>query len=585
MGRIDNGVQRDGARYLFALRLVPIVPFFVVNLAMGLTQMKPATFAWVSWLGMLPVTILYVNAGSKLAAVRSAGDLVNWPLLSALVAAALFPFAAKGVLERRRTRHIYAPWPRPKHTDYNLVVIGAGSAGLATAYLAAAVQARVALVERAKMGGDCLNTGCVPSKALIRSAKLAAEGRKASSYGLNGQLRPDFAAIMERVRTVIERTAPHDSVERYRSLGVDVLHGEARITSPWTVDVGGRTLTTRNIVVATGAEPIMPAIPGIDQVEPLTSETVWSLTKLPQTLLIVGGGPVGCELAQAFARFGAKVIMVGSAPRLIEREDEVASEAMRALLIAEGVELHLAITVERFERRRGQFLARLKDGSELAFDRVLVGAGRRPRVHGFGLEALGLLENDKLVVDDRLRTRVPNIAAAGDVLGQLQFTHAAGHYASYAVVNTLFGSVRSWPVDTRAFPSVTYTDPEIARAGLTEREAHEKGIAFDVTTYDIAELDRAIADGANVGFIRVLTGRGKDKIIGATIVSARAGDLISEMTFAMTRGLGLAAILSTIHPYPGWMAANQALAGEWRRAHAPAWALRLSRRWLEWRRG
>jgi hypothetical protein len=382
MERIDNGVQRDGARYLFALRLVPIVPFFVANLAMGLTQVKPATFAWVSWLGMLPVTILYVNAGSKLAAVRSAGDLVNWPLVSALVAAALFPFAAKGVLAGGRARSM-----RRGRGQNARTITWSSSARAQQAWRQPISQRPSRPASRSSNGENgrrLLNTG-----ALIRSAKLAVEGRKASVYGLKGRLQPDFAATMERVRTVIERTAPHDSAERCRILGVDVLHGEARITSPWTVDVGGRTLTTRNIVVATGAEPIMPAIPGIDQAEPLTSETVSSLTILPQTLLIVGGGPVGCELAQAFGRFGARVIMVGSAPRLIAREDEVASEAMRALLIAEGVELHLAITVERFERRQGQFLARLKDGSELAFDRVLVGAGRRPRVHGFGLEALG----------------------------------------------------------------------------------------------------------------------------------------------------------------------------------------------------
>ena len=585
MEKANRGVERDGTRYLFALRLVPVIPYFIVNLMIGLTKMRPLTFAWVSWLGMLPVTILYVNAGARLATVRNAGDLLSWPLLAALVAAALFPFAAKGFIGWRKAQTAYARWPRPRRTDYNLVVIGGGSAGLVAAYIAAMAKARVALVERGKMGGECLNTGCVPSKALIRSAKLVAEARKAECFGLVGDLQPDFAAVMQRIRRVVARVAPHDSAERYRSLGVDVISGEARLTSPWTVQVGERILTTRNVVIATGAEPFVPRIPGIDDVDPMTSETIWSLTDLPSRLLILGGGAVGCELAQAFARLGAQVIVIEAAPRLIAREDEAVSEAMRDLLVADGVELHLGAGVDRFERRDGRSWARLKDAKEIAFDRLLVAAGRRPRLTGLGLEELELIEDGKLVVNDRLQTRLPNIAAAGDVIGQLQFTHAAGQYAWYATINTLFGAVRSSPVDLRVFPMVIYTDPEIARVGLNEREAREKGIAVEITNYDMAELDRAIADEANVGSIRVLTARGKEKILGATLIGARAGDLVSEFALAMKHDLGLKAIFSTIHPYPGWMAANQALAGEWRRAHPPTWALRLSERWLLWRRG
>ena len=585
MGRVNRGIQRDGARYLFGLRLVPVIPFFVVNLAMGLTQVRVVTFAWVSQLGMLPTTILYVNAGSQLVSIQSVGDLLSWRLFAALIAVALFPFAAKVVMGWRSSRALYAKWPRPKKTDYNLIVVGAGSAGLVTAYIAAAARARVALVERGEMGGDCLNTGCVPSKALIRSAKLAKEAHKTDLFGLKGDLAPDFAAVMRRVRRVIARVAPHDSAERYRGLGVDVIKGEAKITSPWTVAVGNRILTTRNIVIATGAEPAVPPIPGLDRVDPLTSETLWSLTEQPRTFLVVGGGAIGCELAQSFARLGSRTIVVEALARLVAREDEAVSEAMRALLVADDVEIHLGVGIDRFERVDGRSSVRLEDGRAIDFDRVLVATGRRPRLKGFGLEELDLLENGRLVVDDRLRTRLPNIAAAGDVIGQLQFTHAAGHYAWYAAINSLFGSLRSWAVDVSAFPIVIYTDPEIARVGLTETEAREKGIAFEITTYDMAELDRAIADEANTGFIKVLTAPGKDKILGVTLIGARAGDLVSEFTLAMKHGLGLNAILATIHPYPGWMEANKAVAGEWRRAHAPAWAMRLSERWLQWLRG
>lgn len=585
MAKVNSGVQRDGARYLFGLRLLPIIPFFIVNLVIGLTKMRPLTFAWVSQLGMLPVTVLYVNAGDQLATIQNARDILSWRLLAALVAVALFPFAAKAAAGWRATRALYANWPRPKRTDYNLVVIGAGSAGLVTAYIAAAAKARVALIERDEMGGDCLNTGCVPSKALIRSAKLAKEAHKAELFGLKGDLEPDFAAVMRRIRRVIERVAPHDSADRYRGLGVDVIKGDAKITSPWTVAVGGRVLTTRNIVVASGAEPALPPIPGLDQVDPLTSETLWSLTELPRRFLVVGGGAIGCELAQSFARLGSRTIIVEALPHLIAREDEAVSEAMRALLIADGVEIHLGVGVAHFERADGGCTVRLKDDRTIDFDRVLIATGRRPRVTGFGLEELGLLENGRLVVDDRLRTRLPNIAAAGDVIGQLQFTHAAAHYAWYAAINSLFGSLRSWSVNVSAFPMVIYTDPEIARVGLNEREAREKGSAFETTHFDMAELDRAIADEANSGFIKVLTAPGKDRILGATLIGARAGDLVSEFTMAMKHGLGLNAILATIHPYPGWMEANKAVAGEWRRAHAPTWALVLSERWLRWRRG
>lgn len=585
MEKLNEGIRRDGGRYLFGLRLVPVVPFFAINVAMGLTQMPARTFAWVSQIGMLPATIIYVNAGSELGSLQSAGDLLSGRLLMAFAALALLPFAVKAAQGWWDQRALLRPWPRPRTADYNLVVIGGGSAGLVTAYIAAAAKARVALIEHGELGGDCLNTGCVPSKALIRSAKLMKEARYAEQFGLKGALEADFPALMARVRRVIARVAPHDSAARYQGLGVEVIRGSARLTSPWTVAVGDRTLTTRRIVVASGAEPALPPIPGLERMEPLTSETVWSLATLPRTLLVVGGGAIGCELAQSFARLGSRTVLLEAAPRLLAREDEEVGKAMHSILAADGVELQVGVDIDRFERVDGQCTVFLGDGSAIPFDRVLVAAGRRPRVTGFGLEELGLLENGRLVVDRRLRTRLPSILAAGDVIGELQFTHAAGHYAWFASINALFGNVKSWTVDVSVFPIVIYTDPEIARVGLTEEEAHRKGVAFEVTTYDLGELDRAITDEANQGLVKILTAPGKDRILGATLIGARAGDMLAEFTLAMKNGLGLNAILRTIHPYPGWMEANKAVAGEWRRAHTPAWALSLSERWLKWQRG
>jgi len=475
-------------------------------------------------------------------------------------------------------------WIRPRSFDYNIVVIGAGSAGLVTASIAAAAGARVAIAESGRMGGDCLNTGCVPSKALIHCAKTLREASRAGHPGLKGQLIPDFASVMERVRCVIQRVGPHDSVERYRQLGVEVFDGRARLIDPWIVDVDGRRLSSRSIVIATGAEPAIPRIPGIENVAPLTSETIWSLSELPELFLFVGGGAIGCELAQAYARLGSRVIVVESARRLLPAEDHEVSEYVRRALVEDGVEIRTGVELKSFASEGDRHVARLADGSTITCDKILVATGRRPRTKGFGLEELGLLEGDRIVVDRQLRTRMRHILAAGDVLGELQFTHAAGQYAWFAAVNALFGGWKESSADLRVFPSVIYTDPEIARVGLTEREAHEKNIAHDVTRLDLAELDRAIVDDANVGFVKVLTAPGKDRILGATIVAARAGDMIAEFALAMQHGLGLRAILRTIHPYPGWAEANRAVAIEWQKKHTPHWAMALAARWLRWQR-
>jgi pyruvate/2-oxoglutarate dehydrogenase complex dihydrolipoamide dehydrogenase (E3) component/uncharacterized membrane protein YdjX (TVP38/TMEM64 family) len=583
--RVNKGINRDGAGYLFALRLIPAIPFFLVNLAMGLTRMKVLTFAWVSQIAMLPATFVYVNAGRQLATIEQPSDILSARVVLAFTALAALPFVARFAMSWWRQRQALRKWSRPRRFDYNLIVIGAGSAGLVTAYIAAAARAKVALIEQNQMGGDCLNTGCIPSKTLIRSAKLAKEASDAGRLGLSGELKPDFAAIMQRVRTVIARVAPHDSAQRYLDLGVEVIVGHARLVDPWTVEVEGRRLTARRLVLATGAEPAIPPIPGLAELDPLTSETLWNLTQLPPRLLVLGGGAIGCELAQAFARLGSQVTIVEALPRVLAHDDAEVGDAMHALLAADGVAIVAGAAATSFERRDGQAAAVLANGQRIAFDRVLVAVGRRPRLHGFGLEELGLLERGRLVVDEKLRTRLPTIYAAGDVIGQLQFTHAAGNYGWFASMNALFDGLKSWKAHSKAFPLVIYTDPEIARVGLNENEARERNFEFNITRYDLAELDRAIADGANEGFIKILTPPGKDRILGVTIVAARAGDMLSEFTLAMRHGLGLNKILQTIHPYPGWSEAAKSAAGQWRRAHVPERLLALSSRFLAWRRG
>ena len=588
---INDGIAREGAFYLFALRLVPAFPFFVINLVMGLTPIATRTFYWVSQLGMLAGTIAYVYAGTQLGRFRISAGLV-----AAFVILGLFPLAAKKALAAVKARKVQARWPRPARFERNVVVIGAGSAGLVTAYIAAAVKAKVTLVEKARMGGDCLNTGCVPSKALIRTARLLADMRRAAAFGIReARAGFDFAEVMDRVRSVVRQVEPHDSVARYTALGVECLQGSARITSPWTVEValaGGasRTLTTRSIVIAAGARPFVPPIPGLAEARPLTSDTVWDLRALPRRLAVLGGGPIGCELAQCFARLGAKVTQVEMLPRLMVREDPEFSERVAARFRAEGIEVRLGHKAKEVREEGGEkVIVAEHEGREvrIACDEILCAVGRVANTAGYGLEELGIpVTKQKTVeVDEHLATIHPNIFACGDVAGPFQFTHTASHMAWYCAVNALFGRLRSFRVDYSVVPWVTFTDPEVARVGLNEQEARERGIPHEVTVYGLEELDRAIADGEADGLVKVLTRPGTDRILGATIAGEHAGEILAEFVLAMRHGIGLNGILGTIHSYPTVAEANKYAAGVWRRARVTRGQMALAARYNDWMRG
>jgi dihydrolipoamide dehydrogenase len=588
---VNRGVERDGALYLFTLRLVPVFPFFMINLVMGLTRIKTVTFYWVSQVAMLPGTAIYVNAGGQLGELESLGGIISPTLLASFALLAIFPWIARRIVLLVQKRKAYKEFNRPAHFDYDIVVIGGGSAGLVTSYIASAVNARVALVEKHKMGGDCLNTGCVPSKALIRAACAAHEIRTAPRFGVtSSEPQIDFAKVMGHVHQAIRDIEPHDSVERYTDLGVEVYQDHATLTSPWEVQIGAQTVTARHIVLATGARPKVPPLPGIEHAPVLTSENLWSLTELPKRLVVLGGGAIGCELSQSFARLGSQVTLVEGMHQLLGREDQEVGEAVENTLTDEGVTVMTDTkALEVLNDTSGYQLAVEHQGerSILAFDYLLVSVGRQANIEGLGLEALGVstTPTGTLELNERLQTRLPNIWACGDLAGPYQLTHAAAHQAWHAAVNALFGELKSFAVDYRFMPAVTYVQPEVARVGLNEKEAREKNIAFEVTRYAMADSDRAIAEGATQGFIKVLTVPGKDRILGATIVAENAGEWVGEFTLAMKHGLGLNKLLGTIHPYPTLGEAAKATAGVWKNAHKPERVLSLLKRYFNWRRG
>jgi pyruvate/2-oxoglutarate dehydrogenase complex dihydrolipoamide dehydrogenase (E3) component/uncharacterized membrane protein YdjX (TVP38/TMEM64 family) len=596
---INRGVDKDGAFYLFTLRLVPLVPFFVINLVMGLTRMKTATFYGVSQLGMLAGTAVYVNAGTQLGKIDSLRGILSPTLIGSFVLLGVFPLLTRKLVDAVKRRQVYARWAgvKPKSFDRNLVVIGAGAGGLVSAYIAAAVKAKVTLIETHKMGGDCLNYGCVPSKALIKSAKLAHQMRHASQYGLHdAQPAFSFKAVMHRIEGIVRAIEPHDSVERYTGLGVDVLEGYAKIVNPWTVEIAlkdgtTRMLTTRSIVIATGARPFVPPLPGLDAVGYVTSDTLWDsfakLDEIPKRLVVLGGGPIGCELAQAFARLGAQVTQVEMAPRIMGREDVEVSELARQALEADGVQVltgHKALRCAAAGGAKTLVVEHAGVERIIEFDALICAVGRVARLEGYGLQELGIPIGKVIETNAYLQTLYPNIYAAGDVAGPFQFTHVAAHQAWYAAVNALFGEWKLFKADYSVIPWATFIDPEVARVGLNEQEAKEKGIACEVTRYGIDDLDRAIADSEAHGFVKVLTVPGKDRILGVTIVGTHAADLLAEYVLAMKHGLGLNKILGTIHTYPTMAEANKYAAGEWKRAHQPHGLLRWVARYHAWKR-
>lgn len=586
---INLGVEKEGALYLFTLRLVPVFPFFLINLVMGVTKIRTLSYFFVSQLGMLPGTAVYVNAGTQLAQIESLKGILSPGLLLSFALIGVLPLLSKWVLRTIKSRKYLKKYKKPSQFEYNMVVIGAGSAGLVSAYIASAIKAKVALIEKHKMGGDCLNTGCVPSKALIRSAKILSYFKRANEFGFeNLPVKFEFSKIMERVQKVIKEVEPHDSIERYTGLGVECIQGSATIISPYEVQVSGRVLTTKNIVIATGASPLIPPIPGLADVSYLTSDNIWNLRELPKRLIVLGGGPIGCELAQSFARFGSEVSLVEMAPRIMIREDEDVSNLVTETFKKEGLSVlanHKALRIEKAEK----ILVCEHQGKEIKipFDQILIALGRKANIKGFGLENLGIEISNRgtIVADEYLRTtNYPNIFVCGDVTGPYQFTHTAAHQAWFVAVNALFSPFKKFKVDYRVIPWCTFTDPEVARVGLNEQEAKEKGIPHQVTRYGIDDLDRAIAEGEAHGFVKILTPPGSDKILGVTIVGDHAGDIIAEYVAAIKHGFGLNKILGTIHIYPTLAEANKYAAGVWKKANAPQSALKLLGKYHVWRR-
>ena len=587
---INEGVKREGALYLLTMRLVPMLPFFFINAAFAQTYIKVTAFYWVSQLGMLPGTAVYVNAGTQLSKLESLSGILSPNILIAFSLLAIVPLVSKKTIDFLKARKALRTFTKPKNFDYNVVVLGAGSGGLVSAYIAATVKARVALVEKDKMGGDCLNTGCVPSKALIRSAKMLHYAKRATDWGFKSmKVNFDFADIMERVQDVIKQIEPHDSVEQYTELGVDVFTGNPRILDPYRIQINGQEISTRTIIIATGGKPFVPPIPGIEKVSPLTSETLWEIRELPRRLVVVGGGPIGCEMTQTFARFGSQVTQVETTDCLLTREDPEVSDFICQVFKEEGIKVLTNHRVTRFEvEKKNKIVICDFNGKEvrLECDEVLLGLGRKANVTGFGLEELGveLRDNGTIETDRFLRTNFPNIYAVGDVTGPFQFTHFASFQAWYATVNSLFSPFKKFKVDYRIIPWTTFTDPEVARVGLNEQEAINKNIPFEVIRYDFKELDRAITDGEDRGFVKVITPPGKDKILGVSIVGPHAGDILSEFVLAMKNNMGLNKILGTIHVYPTLGEATKAAAGSWKKAHAPETALKWLKKFHSWRR-
>ena len=588
---INKGIEKDGNFYLFSIRMVPLFPFFMVNLLMGLTPIPARSFYSVSQVGMLMGTAVYVNAGSELAQISSLSGIVSGPVIFSLVLLGVFPLVGKLIVNTLQKNKIMKGFVKPKSFDANVVVIGGGSAGLVSAIIAVGAKAKTVLVEKHKMGGDCLNTGCVPSKSIIRSGRIMSYIRRAREYGLtDASAAVDFPAVMDRVQGVIKTIKPHDSVERFTSLGVECVQGNAYIKSPFEVEVDGRTITTRSIIVATGARPLVPPIPGLEDVAYLTSDSIWELRELPKRLLVVGGGPIGCELAQAFSNLGAKVTQVDMASRIMPREDPEVSAAVIQQFEKGGINVLTDHRLTRFFNSNGvKSMEAEHHGKSVTveFDEVLLAIGRKPNTEGFGLEELDmpLTPSGTIEINNAMQTAYPNIFACGDVAGPYQFTHMASFQAYFAALNSLLGGIWQMKANYRVVPWATFTDPEVARVGLSEQEAKDRNIPYEITRYELDHHDRALADGEAHGFVKVLTVPGKDKILGVTILGYHAGELIGEFVFAMTHGMGLKEISAVTHIYPTLSESNKFAANAWRSTRLPEKYFPIIEKFFRWQRG
>ena len=587
---INAGIEKDGEFYLFSLRMVPLFPF-LVNLAMGLTPIRVRSFYCISQLGMLMGTVVYVNAGAELARISSLSGLVSAPVLASLALLGVFPLIGRAIVNRLKRKKLIKQYPRPESFDANVVVIGGGSAGLVAAIIAAGSKAKTVLIEKDKMGGDCLHTGCVPSKTLIRSGRIMSYIRRAEEFGLMGATaQVDFAAVMERVQSVIKNIEPHDSVERFTSLGVECVQGEAFIKSPYEVAVGERTITTRSIIVATGARPLIPEVTGLEDTGYLTSDTIWKLRELPKRLLVVGAGPIGCELAQAFNHLGSQVTQVDMAERIMPREDAEVSAAVTTQFEKDGITVLTEHSLCHFFAESGQKKVEVSNNGEarvLEFDQVLIAAGRKPNTENFGLAELdvALTPSGTIEINSAMQTSYPNIYACGDVAGPYQFTHIASFQAYFASLNALLGGLWRLRANYRVVPWATFTNPEVARVGLSEQEAQQHKIGYELTRYELDHHDRALADGEAHGFVKVLTVPGTDRILGVSIVGYHAGELIGEFVFSMTHGLGLKKISAVTHIYPTLSESNKFAANAWRSARLPDKYFPYIERFFRWQRG
>jgi len=587
---LNKGIEKDGSFYLFSIRMVPLFPFFVVNLLMGLTAIRTTSFYLASQAGMLIGTAVYVNAGSELSQISSLSGLVSAPVLGSLVLLGVFPLIAKLILNSMQRNKELQSFEKPKRFDANVVIVGAGSAGLVASLITAGAKAKVILIEKHKMGGDCLNTGCVPSKSIIRSGRIMSYIRRAKEFGIDGAKgEVNFAAVMARVQGVIKTIEPHDSVERFTSLGVEVELGDAVIESPYVVTVNDRRITTRSIIVATGARPLVPPIPGLAEIDYLTSDSIWSLSELPKRLLVVGGGPIGCELAQAFSNLGAQVTQVDMAERIMPREDAEVSEEVAKAFREQGIRVLTGHKLVKFGAgENGDYMEAEHRGETVTveFDKVLLAIGRKANVEGFGLENLNLALTGQgtIEVNEYLQTSMPNVFACGDVAGPYQFTHMASFQAWFASLNALLGGLYRSKINYSVVPWATFTDPEVARVGLSETEAKKKKISYELTRYEMDHHDRSLADGEAHGFIKVLTVPGKDKILGVTIVGHHAGEVIGEFVFAMTHGMGLKKISAVTHIYPTILEANKFAANAWRSERLPEKYFPYLEKFFAWRR-